>query len=59
MLKSELQKLKTGDIIRSKLNGISYVVMANYGEHITVVRTVDVTNEHEWDLVEVASYVHI
>jgi len=37
-------ELKTGDIIRGKSSGLSYVVIANYGDRVTAVRTVDVTN---------------
>ena len=51
--------LNTGDIVKHKLSGDtfedwkknSYVVTANYGGRITAVRTVDITNPGEWDLI--------
>lgn len=49
-LKSILQ-LQTGDIIRhvsKTLGHESLVVTANYGDHVTAVRTQDVTNPTEW-----------
>ena len=40
-----------GDIIRHKATGDAYVVDANYGEHLTAVRTAMVSNAHEWERV--------
>jgi len=55
----ELVNLTTGDIIKHKSadNTLeswmknSYVVTANYGSRVTAVRTVDITNPGEWDLI--------
>lgn len=55
MTKAELNGLNTGDIIKGATGNV-YVVLANYGSHITAVRTVDVTNESEWSLVAKASH---
>lgn len=46
-----LSDLKTGDIIRhisKTLGHEALVVTANYGAHVTAVRTQDVTNPSEW-----------
>ena len=51
MTNEQMKSLKTGDIIRGRLSSDSYVVTVNYGDHVTAVRTVDVTNSDEWDLV--------
>jgi len=51
MNKKELKNLKTGDIVRSKLNNISYMIHANYGNRCTAVKTVDITNPTEWNIV--------
>ena len=52
MTKDEIKNLKTGDILRHKLGLNGYVVTANYGDRITAVRTVDITNPDEWDLIK-------
>lgn len=43
-----LSELHTGDIIRNKIGVKPYVVIANYGTHVTAVNAVDVTNIIEW-----------
>ena len=48
MTKSELYSLRTGDVIISELSGLTYVVTTNYGNRVTAVRSVDVTNPDEW-----------
>ena len=40
--------LKTGDIIYGRSSGLAYVVTGQYGDRATAVRSVDVTNPHEW-----------
>jgi len=45
------QNWDRGDIIRHKATGDAYVVDANYGEHLTAVRTAMVSNAHEWERV--------
>lgn len=49
MLKIEMRCLCPGDIIRHKGDSGGYIVTANYGDRVTAVRTVDVTNPDEWD----------
>jgi len=51
MTPKQLNDLNEGDIIRHKLHGESVVVTGNYGMHVTAVRTCDVTNAEEWDLI--------
>ena len=43
--------LKRGDIVRHKDDHDSYIVDANYGNRVTAVRTEDMTNPLEWELV--------
>jgi len=49
----EMKNLKRGDIVKNDGSGNSYVVTANYGDRITAVRTVDITNPSEWQKVKV------
>jgi hypothetical protein len=44
------KNLKPGDVVRSGLNGVRYIVHANYGDRVTVVKTVDITESSEWEL---------
>lgn len=48
----KLKELKTGDIVRHKGKGEAYVVTSNFGDRVTAVRTVDITNAPEWVLCE-------
>lgn len=47
-----LKNLQAGDIIQSRTYGLSYIVVANYGNHVTAIRTADITNPDEWVLVK-------
>jgi hypothetical protein len=51
MTKKEFKRLDVGDVVRSGLLGHTYVVTANYGDRVTAIRTADMTNPTEWDLV--------
>lgn len=51
MTHEEFASLKVGDIVRGKSSGQGYVVAAHYGSRVTAVRTADLTNPSEWDLV--------
>jgi len=51
MTKEQMSGLQPGNIVRGKSSGDAYVVTANYGDHVTAVRTVDLTNPGEWDLI--------
>lgn len=46
----QLKKLKKGDIVRHLGTGDSYVVDANYGDFVTGMRTVNISNPSEWML---------
>jgi hypothetical protein len=59
MTQHDLQQLQPGDIIRHVGHGEAYMVTGNYGERITAVRTIDVTNPIEWVLVGKASYTDL
>jgi hypothetical protein len=54
MTKDEFKNLRYGDIVRSQAGGESYIVTANYGGRVTAVRTADLTNPIEWELVQKA-----
>jgi len=51
MDENEFKKIKPGDVIKNTLSGDRYRVHSNYGDRIAAVRTVDITNPSEWDLV--------
>lgn len=51
MTTEEFFSLKVGDIVRGKATKESFVVTAHYGTRLTAVRTADITNPEEWDLV--------
>ena len=53
----EFKSLSIGDIILHKAVGSrGLVVTGTYGDHVTAVRTVDVSNPIEWDIVRRANY---
>lgn len=56
MTEQQFKALRLGDLIRPKGEVHSFVVMDNYGGRITAVRTVDVTNPIEWDLMYTAQH---
>lgn len=45
-----IKKLKRGDIVRNKNGQNSYVVSANYGDRVTAICSVDITNAQEWEV---------
>jgi len=55
MKPEDLKQLQPGDIVRGKSSEISYVVTANYGTRVTAVRTQDITNAEEWEIVQKAA----
>jgi hypothetical protein len=56
MTHEEFAHLKRGDLVRGKWSGVAYIVTSHYGSHVTAVRTVDLTNPAEWDLVSHAPH---
>lgn len=57
MDKNQFNKLSTGDIVKHEIFGDkTFVVTSNYGDRITAVQSVDLTNPGEWDLVAKSSY---
>lgn len=55
MTEKEFSGLAPGQVVRGKSIGQGYIVTGNYGTHVTAVRTVDLTNPDEWDLVVVST----
>lgn len=47
---ANIKKLKRGDIVRNKKSQNSYVVSANYGDRVTAICSVDITNAQEWEV---------
>ena len=46
-----MEALKPGDIVRNTLSEQGYIVTANYINVVTVVRTANISNAEEWELV--------
>ncbi len=46
-----LRDLKRGMIIRSKASGKSFVIDANFGDRVTAITSMDITNIDEWEIV--------
>jgi len=51
MKREELNSLRPGDIVRHKLGTKAYIVTENFHDRVTAIRTVDITNPDEWDLI--------
>jgi hypothetical protein len=51
MTQDQLKALRPGDIVQGKASMEIFVVTANYGDRVTAVKTVDITNPAEWNLV--------
>ncbi|WP_026463503.1 hypothetical protein [Adhaeribacter aquaticus] len=48
----EIKKLKRGNVVRNRGNKNSYVVDANYGDRVTAICSVDITNPDEWEVLQ-------
>lgn len=52
MTKEEFKGLEVGDIVRHKSKGsLPYIITGNYGDRVTAVRSQDLTNPIEWEVV--------
>ncbi len=51
-VEKSMTDFKRGRVVRNTLSGESYVVTGNYGDHALAVRTVDISNPAEWEIVE-------
>ncbi len=57
MDKEQFNKLDTGDIVKHKIfKDKVFIVTSNYGDRVTAVQSVDLTNLCEWDLILKSSY---
>lgn len=56
MTEQDFKDLSTGDVISSNTTGVRYVVAANYGDRVTAIASVDVTNPIEFSLQAKAKY---
>ena len=60
MKDEDFKSLKVGDLIQHKAaDSRALVVTGNYGDHVTAVRTVDVTNPIEWDILWKAKHERV
>ena len=46
--------LRVGNIVKHKTSYSTYVVTSNYGERVTAVKAVDITNANEWQVLNEA-----
>ena len=56
MDKTTFSNLGLGDIVRHASGGPSLIVTQAFGDRATALRTVDITNPVEWELVAKASF---
>jgi hypothetical protein len=52
----EMKHLQRGDIVRHREDSRTFIVTGNYGDRVTAVATVDITNHTEWEIVLKADY---
>lgn len=52
MTRHEFKHLREGDIVQGQASGQAYIVTGNYGDRVTAVRTVDITQPDEWLLIQ-------
>jgi len=55
MTKAEFENLQPGDIVRHKIGERSFIVTANYGDHVIAVDTTQLANPEEWTLIQKAT----
>lgn len=48
----DFKNLKVGDLVRGRSSKQVYVVTGNYGNRVTAVETVDLTNPIEWEKID-------
>lgn len=58
MTREEFEQLQPGDLVRHIGKAEAAVVTARYGARVTAVRTYDITNPAEWDVV-VSKIIHV
>ena len=52
MTKEEFEALQPGDIVRGKSSFMSFIVTETFKDRgVTAVRTIELTNPLEWDLI--------
>ena len=57
MTNLEFSRLRPGQIVRSA-SGQTWIISANYGQHVTAVQTVDISNPTEWEIVTKVTLVN-
>ena len=57
MDKKQFKALGTGDVVKHKIyRDKTFIVTSNYGNRVTAVQSVDLTNPCEWDIVAKSQY---
>ena len=51
MTDDDFNALVVGDIIRAKGGARAYIVTGHFGSHVIAVRTAEITNPEEWDVI--------
>ncbi len=57
MTPEQFTALERGDIVRGALDSRSWLVAANYGDHVVLVDSRHASNPDEWELVLKAAHV--
>ena len=47
-----VRDLEIGQVVKNVGSGVSYMVINVYGDRATAVRTADITNASEWEVIE-------
>ena len=53
---NDFVKLSQGDTVKHVTSEVTYTVMGNYGGRATAVKTMDITNPQEWELLAKAKH---
>ena len=48
----EISELETGMVVRNKGSENAYIITANHLQHATAVRTIEITNPSEWEVLK-------
>ena len=52
MTNEEFENLREGDIVQNQGTGQAYTVIMRYADRVMAMRTVDITNLSEWEIVQ-------
>ena len=52
MTNEDFENLREGDIVQNKGSGVGYIIISKYRDMAIAVRTVELTNPAEWEIVQ-------